>query len=117
MLKSKAAELLGITPARVSQLIKAGHLHPQADGSIAVTELERCLREAPVSWQSAGHKSGRKSAAQHERERKDLLWYNVSLKLRGRGYPSWSSAQIRQAWQDFRTAIREVDKSGALIDD
>ena len=117
MLKKQAAEILGITPARVSQLIKAGHLHPQADGSIIVAEIERCRREAPVSWQSAGMKSGRKSAAQHERERKDLLWYNIGVKLRGRGYPSWTSAQIRQAWQDFRTAIREVDKSGALLDD
>ena len=33
MLKVQAAELLGITPARVSQLIKAGHLHPQLPSS------------------------------------------------------------------------------------
>jgi hypothetical protein len=115
MLKSKAAEMLGITPARVSQLIKAGHLRPQADGSITVGEVERCRREAPVSWQSAGMKSGRKSAAQHERERRDSLWYAVSSKLRGRGYSSWSYAQVRQTWQDFRAAIHEVDS--VLIED
>ena len=108
MLKSKAAELLGISPARISQLIKAGHLHPQADGSISVSDVERCRREAPVSWQSAGMKSGRKSAAQHERERKDLLWHNISSKLRGRGYAQWSSAQVRETWRDFRAAIRAV---------
>jgi hypothetical protein len=117
MLKVKAAEMLGISPARVSQLIKAGHLRPEPDGSISVAEVERCKRQAPVHWQSAGMKSGRKSAATHERERRDSLWYAVAMRLRGRGYSSWSSAQIRQAWQDFRTAIREVDKSGALIDD
>jgi hypothetical protein len=117
MLKVKAAEMLGVSPARVSQLIKNGHLHPQADGSITVSEIERCRREAPVSWQSAGMKSGRKSAAQHERERKDLLWYNIGVKLRGRGYPSWTSAQIREAFQDFRDTIKEVDPSGALLDD
>jgi hypothetical protein len=117
MLKSKAAEMLGVSPARVSQLIRDGHLHPQADGTITAAEVERCRRDAPVSWQSTGMKSGRKSAAQHERERKDLLWYNIGVKLRGRGYQSWTSAQIRQAWQDFRAAIREVDKSGALLDD
>ena len=117
MLKSKAAELLNITPARVSQLIKAGHLRPEPDGSITVAEVERCKRQAPVHWQSAGMKSGRKSAATHERERKDLLWHNVGVKLRGRGYSSWTYSQIRQAWQDFRAAIKEVDKSGALLDD
>ena len=115
MLKVKAAELLGVTPARVSQLIKAGHLHPQADGSLSVAEVERCRREAPVSWQSTGMKSGRKSAAQHERERKDLLWYNVAMKLRGQGYRDWQSAQVRQTWRDFRTAIRQV--APELIED
>ena len=115
MLKVKAAELLGITPARVSQLIKAGHLRPQADGSITVAEVERCRREAPVSWQSPGMKSGRKSAAQHERERRDSLWYAVAMKLRGKGYSSWSSAQVRECWRDFRAAIRQVDS--ALLED
>ena len=117
MLKVKAAEMLGVTPARVSQLIRDKHLRPEPDGSITVAELERCRREAPVSWQSTGHKSGRKSAATHERERKDLLWYNVGVKLRGRGYSNWSAAQIREAFQDFRDTIKEVDKSGALLDD
>ena len=115
MLKSKAAALLGVSPARVSQLIRDKHLRPEPDGSITVGEVERCRREAPVSWQSAGMKSGRKSAAQHERERRDSLWYAVSSKLRGRGYSSWSYAQVRQTWQDFRAAIREVDS--ALIED
>ena len=117
MLKSKAAEMLGVSPARVSQLIRDGQLRPEPDGSVSAAEVDRCRREAPVSWQSAGHKSGRKSAAQHERERKDLLWYNIGVKLRGRGYSSWTYAQIRQAWQDFRAAIKEVDPSGALLDD
>ena len=108
MLKSKAAALLGITPARVSQLIRDKHLRPEPDGSISVAEVERCRREAPVAWQSTGHKSGRKSAAQHERERKDLLWYKIGVKLRGRGYSGWTSAQVRQTWQDFRAAIRAV---------
>jgi hypothetical protein len=108
MLKVKAAEMLGITPARVSQLIKAGHLHPQADGSLTVAEVERCRREAAVNWQSAGMKSGRKSAAQHERERRDSLWYAVASKLRGQGYSSWQYSQVRETWRDFRAAIRAV---------
>jgi hypothetical protein len=115
MLKSKAAAMLAVTPARISQLIKAGHLRPEPDGSITVGEVERCRKEAPVSWQTASMKSGRKSAAQHERERRDSLWYAVSSKLRGRGYSSWSYAQVRQTWQDFRAAIQEVDS--ALIED
>jgi hypothetical protein len=117
MLKKQAAALLGISPARVSQLIRDQQLRPEPDGSISTAEVERCRREASVSWQTAGMKSGRKSAATHERERKDLLWHNVGVKLRGRGYSSWSSAQIREAFQDFRDTIKEVDKSGALLDD
>ena len=115
MLKKQAAELLGITPARVSQLIRDGHLRPEPDGSVSVAEIERCKRQAPVAWQSVGMKSGRKSAAQHERERKDLLWHNISSKLRGRGYSQWSSAQVRETWRDFRTAIRQV--APELIED
>ena len=115
MLKSKAAALLGVTPARVSQLIRDKHLKPEPDGSITVAEVERCRRQAPVSWQSAGMKSGRKSAAQHERERKDLLWHNIASKLRGRGYSQWSSAQVRETWRDFRAAIRQV--APELIED
>ena len=117
MLKKQAAEALGISPARVSQLIKAGQLRPEPDGSVTAAEVERCRREASVSWQTAGVKSGRKSAATHERERKDLLWYNIGVKLRGRGYNSWTNAQIRETWQVFRAAILEVDKTGALLDD
>jgi DNA-binding transcriptional regulator YdaS (Cro superfamily) len=115
MLKVKAAEMLGVSPARVSQLIRDGHLHPQADGTIAVAEVERCKREAPVHWQSAGMRSGRKSAAQHERERRDSLWYAVASKLRGKGYSQWTHAQVRETWRDFRAAIRAVDP--ALIED
>ena len=117
MLKKQAAELLGVSPARVSQLVRDQQLRPEPDGTITAAEVERCRREASVSWQTAGMKSGRKSAAQLERERKDLLWYNIGVKLRGRGYNSWTNAQIREAWRDFRTAIKEVDPSGALLDD
>ena len=115
MLKSKAAEMLGISPARVSQLIRDKHLRPEPDGSISVIEVERCRREAPVSWQSQGMKSGRKSAAQHERERRDSLWYAVASKLRGQGYSQWTHAQVRETWRDFRAAIRAVDS--VLIED
>jgi hypothetical protein len=115
MLKVKAAEMLGVTPARVSQLIRDKHLRPEPDGSITVAEVERCRREAPVNWQSAGMKSGRKSAAQHERERRDSLWYAVASKLRGKGYSQWTHAQVRETWRDFRAAIRAVDS--CLIED
>jgi hypothetical protein len=115
MLKREAAEMLGITPARVSQLIRDKHLRPDPDGSISVGEVERCRRESAINWQSPGMKSGRKSAAQHERERRDRLWYAVASKLRGNGYSSWSYADVRATWRDFRAAIRSVDS--ALIED
>jgi len=115
MLKRQAAEMLGVTPARVSQLIRDGYLVPERDGSVTVAEVERCKRNAPVAWQSQSMKSGRKSAAQHERERRDSLWYAVASKLRGKGYSSWSYAEVRATWRDFRAAIRSVDS--VLIED
>jgi hypothetical protein len=115
MLKKQAAQMLGITPARISQLIRDKHLRPEPDGSITVGEVERCRRHAPVAWQSAAMRSGRKSAAQHERERKDSLWYAVASKLRGQGYRDWQYSQVRQTFRDFRTAIRQV--APELIED
>jgi hypothetical protein len=115
MLKRQAAELLGVTPARVSQLIRDGYLKPSPDGSITAAAVEHCRRHAPVAWQVSGLKSGRKSAAQHERERLDRLWYAVASKLRGQGYSQWTHAQVRETWRDFRAAIRAVDS--VLIED
>jgi hypothetical protein len=116
MLKVQAAELLGITPARVSQLIKDGYLVPEPDGTVTVEEVDRCRRRAPIRWQSPGMRSGRKSKATHERERKDRLWYAVASKLRGMGYSSaWTHAQVRDTFRDFRTCIRAVNPE--LIED
>lgn len=115
MLKRQAAELLGVTPARVSQLIRDGYLKPSPDGSITAAAVEHCRRHAPIAWQVSGLKSGRKSAAQAERERLNRLWYAVASKLRGQGYKDWQSGQVRQAWHDFRAAIRAV--APELIED
>lgn len=113
MLKKEAASLLGVTPARVSQLIRDGSLKPEADGSVTEAAVEQCRRS--VAWQHPEMKSGRKSAAQHERERRDLLWCSVTSKLRGQGYRDWQYGQVRQTWRDFRTAIRAV--APELIED
>ena len=93
-LKKQAAGLLGISPARVSQLIRDGHLKPSPDGSITAAAVEHCRRHAPVTWQVPGMKSGRKSAAQHERERCNRRWYAVASKLRGQVYSNWQSGQL-----------------------
>lgn len=57
MLKREAAELLGVSPARISQLIRDGYLKPTPDGSITTAALEHCRRHAPVAWQVTGAKS------------------------------------------------------------
>jgi hypothetical protein len=89
MLKRQAAELLGVSPARVSQLIRDGFLTPSPNGSITAAAVEHCRRHAPVAWQIPGAKSGRKSAAQAERERLDQLWYAVATKMAATGYKGW----------------------------
>ena len=94
MLKRQAAELLGVTPARVSQLIRDGYLKPSPDGSITAAAVEHCRRHAPIAWQVSGLKSGRRSAAQAERERLDRLWYAVASKMVCRGKQvAWAGLQ------------------------
>lgn len=106
MLKKQAAALLNITPARVSQLIKAGDLRPEPDGSVTPAEVERVRRSLP--WQPEGFKSGRKSAAQHEQERQERLWYLVAQKLRALGYQGWTAKDARKALTDINNCIRAV---------
>ena len=67
MLKRQAAESLGVSPARVSQLIRDGYLKPSPDGSIMAAAVEHCSQHAPVAWQPAAIRSGRRSVAQAER--------------------------------------------------
>lgn len=63
MLKKEAAALLGVTPARVSQLIAKGHLHPEPDGTISAAEVDRCRRREPINWQPPYMRSGRRPAS------------------------------------------------------
>ena len=63
MLKKDAASLLGVSPSRVSQLIRHGHLRPEPDGTITAAEVERCRRQEPIGWQPPYLRSGRRPAA------------------------------------------------------
>ena len=102
MLKRQAAELLGVSPARVSQLIR--------DGSITAAAVEHCRQHAPVAWQIPGAKSGRKSAAQAEQERKDRLWRLVAAKMAGKGYQGWQGHHCRVTFRDLKACICAVDQ-------
>jgi DNA-binding transcriptional regulator YdaS (Cro superfamily) len=115
MLKRQAAELLGVSPARVSQLIRDGYLKPSPDGSITAAAVEHCRRHAPVAWQIPGAKSGRKSAAQAEQERKDRLWRLVAAKMAGMGYQGWQGRHCRDTYRDLKRCIQAVD--GRLMAD
>ena len=110
MLKRQAADLLGVSPARVSQLIRDGYLKPSPDGSISAAAVEHCRRHAPVSWQHPGAKSGRKSGTQAERERKDRLWRVVAAKMAGLGYMGWQGRHCRDTFRDLKACISAVDQ-------
>ena len=110
MLKRQAAELLGVSPARVSQLIRDGYLKPSPDGSITAAAVEHCRRHAPVAWQVPGMKSGRKSAAQAEGERRDRLWRAVASKMAGLGYEGWQGRHCRKTFRDLKACISAVDQ-------
>lgn len=109
MLKREAADLLGVSPARVSQLIRDGFLKPSADGSISAAAVEHCRHHAPVAWQIPGAKSGRKSAAQAEQERLNQLWRAVAAKMAGLGYRDWQSWHCRDMFRDLKRCINAVD--------
>jgi hypothetical protein len=110
MLKRQAAELLGVSPARVSQLIRDGYLRPSPDGSITAAAVEHCRQHAPVAWQVPGLKSGRKSAAQAERERLNRLWHAVAAKMAGKGYQGWQAWHCRDTFRDLKACISVVDQ-------
>jgi DNA-binding transcriptional regulator YdaS (Cro superfamily) len=110
MLKRQAAELLGVSPARVSQLIRDGYLSPSTDGSITAAAVEHCRQHAPVAWQVPGLKSGRKSAAQAERERLNRLWHAVAAKMAGKGYKDWQAWHCRDTFRDLKACIGAVDQ-------
>ena len=115
MLKRQAAELLGVSPARVSQLVRDGHLQVEPDGSITREAVEHCRQHAPVAWQHPQMRSGRKSAAQAERERLDALWFLVAQKMRIAGYEGWQSWHARDTFRALKACIRAVDDR--LMDD
>jgi DNA-binding transcriptional regulator YdaS (Cro superfamily) len=109
MLKRQAAELLGVSPARVSQLIRDGYLIPEPDGSITAAAVEHCRQHAPVAWQVPGAKSGRKSASQAERERIDQLWHAVALKMASLGYKGLQARHCCATFRDLKACISAVD--------
>lgn len=115
MLKKQAAELLGVTPARVSQLIRDGFLKPSPDGSVTAAAVEHCRHHAPVAWQVPGAKSGRRSTEQAERERLDHLWCAVAAKMAGLGYREWQAWHCRDVFRDLKRCINAVD--GRLMGD
>ena len=110
MLKKEAAELLGVTPARVSQLIRDGFLKTSHDGSVSAAAVEHCRRHAPVAWQVPGAKSGRRSAEQAQRERMDQLWCAVAAKMAAAGYRDWQAWDCRHAFRALKRSINAVDR-------
>ena len=115
MLKKEAAELLGVTPARVSQLIRDGYLKPSPDGSVSAAAVEHCRQHAPVAWQVPGAKSGRRTSAQAERERLDQLWHAVAAKMAAAGYRDWQAWHCRDTFRALKRCINAVD--GRLMGD
>ena len=104
LLKKEAATVLGVTPARISQLVRDGHLRPGPDGLITPEEVARCRREAPVAWQLPRYKSGRPSDAELKERSAWRAWAQVEGQLARDGW-SLRSDQARELWPLFRSAV------------
>jgi hypothetical protein len=102
--KCDCAEILGVSRARISQLVRDGHLHPEPDGKVLESELDRCRRCEPINWQIPCLKSGRRSAAVERERREQLAWFNVELALRD--YWGLSSAQWREVSRRLYAAMQ-----------
>jgi hypothetical protein len=55
-------------------------------------------------------KSGRESAAQAERERKDRLWKAVAAKMAGKGYQGLQGWHCRDTLRHLKACISAVDQ-------
>jgi len=104
LFKKDAAALLGVTPARVSQLIRDGYLMPGPDGLISPDEVERCRRDAPIAWQLPGCKSGRPSHAELRERQAWRAWAQVEGQLARDGW-DLRSDKARELWPLFRSAV------------
>jgi hypothetical protein len=92
----------------VAWLVGRRNLKPSPNGSITPAAVEQCREGALVVWQVPGAKSGQKTAAQAEEERKDRLWRTVGAKTAGRGYQGWQGRYCRDTYLDLKAYIRAV---------
>ena len=105
MLKTQAAARLGVTKARVSQLIRDGHLRPDDQGLITAQELQRFKREAPIKFQHPGCRSGRRSAAQRQAEAEAAAWSRVAFDLHGLGWKLLPGKEVQRIWRELNASI------------
>ena len=105
MLKTQAAARLGVTKARVSQLIRDGHLRPDDQGLITAQELQRFKREAPIKFQHPGCRSGRRSAAQQQADAEAARWSRVAFDLYQQGWKLLPGREMKRVWQELNDAV------------
>jgi len=102
--KCDCADALGVSRARISQLIRDGHLHPEPDGRVLESELDRCRRCEPINWQAKFMKSGRRSAATEQARSHARRWVAVEAQLQD--YWPLSAGQWQEVAQQLFAAMK-----------
>ena len=106
--KCDCAVALGVSRPRISQLIRDGHLHPEPDGMVLESELDRCRRCEPINWQPPFMKSGRRSPAAEQERRDARRWLQVELQLQ----PYWGLSAGQ--WREVAGRLHEAMKAAGL---
>ena len=114
LLQREVAELLGVSRARVSQLIKAGHLRPEADGRCTRAEVERCAREAAVAWSHPQAKGGRPSRAELAHRESITRWLRVRQAMENAGYDGLHADQWRRLFESLFAAVKHYHPQALL---
>ena len=114
LLQREVADLLGVTRPRVSQLIKAGHLRPEADGRCTREEVERCKREEPIAWSHPEAKGGRPSRAELAQRDEITRWLQVRRAMEHAGYDGLHADQWRRLFQSLIAAVKHYNPQALL---
>jgi hypothetical protein len=120
ILKKEAAEILGVSPGRVSQLITAGVLQEVAGRKLSRAQVLQAKANAAIRWHTPGVKSGPKPkpppAAPAAPPTRSMVRQVVAELPAGAIPPIEESRARHEHYRALITELEHSQKTGALLD-